>query len=63
MKSISDRIITATFHSNPKVTVTSVYAPTECTSTDDKGEFYENLEDHLEQVKVHNIHLVVGLQC
>ena len=27
---------------------------------DDKNKFYNNLEDHLEQVKKHNIHLLVG---
>ena len=60
VESISNRIITATFHGNPKVTVTSVYAPTECASTDDKCKFYSCLEDHLDQVKKHNIHLVTG---
>ena len=60
VESISNRIITATFHGNPKVTVTSVYAPTECASTDDKSNFYSRLEDHLDQVKKHNIHLVTG---
>ena len=60
VESISNRIITATFHGNPKVTVTSVYAPTECASTDDKSKFYSCLKDHLDQVKKHNIHLVTG---
>ena len=60
VKSISNRIITATFHGNPMLTVTSIYAPTECASPDDKSEFYNSLEDHLEQVKTHNIHLLVG---
>ena len=40
--------------------MTSIYAPTECAPPDDKNEFYNNLEDHLEQDKTHNIHLVVG---
>ena len=60
VETISNRIITATFHGNPKVTVTAVYAPTESATVGDKTEFYNNLEDHLEQVKTHNIHLVVG---
>ena len=59
MKPISKRIITATFYSNPKLTVTCIYAPTDC-APDDKAKFYNNLEDHLEHVKIHNIHLVVG---
>ena len=57
VKSISNWIIiTATFYGNPKLRVTSIYAPTECAPPDDKNKFYNNLEDHLEQV----IHLVVG---
>ena len=60
VNSISNRIITAIFYGNPKLTVTSIYAPTECAPPDDKNEFYNNLEYHLEQVKIHNIHLVVG---
>ena len=60
VKSITNRIITATFYGNPKPTVTSIYAPTECAPPDDRNEFYNNLEDHLEQVKTQNIRLVEG---
>lgn len=60
VNSITKRIITATFHGNPQLTVTSIYAPTECASLEDKNEFYNNIENHLEQVKTHNIHLVIG---
>ena len=48
------------FHGNPQLTVTSVYAPTECSLLDDKDDFYNDLNNHLEQMKPHNIHLVVG---
>ena len=56
------RIISATFHGNPQLTVTSVYAPTptECSLPDDKDDFYNDLNNHLEQMKPHNIHLIVG---
>ena len=47
-------------HGNPQLTVTSVYAPTECSLPDDKDDFYSDLNNHLEQMKPHNIHLVVG---
>ena len=57
---VTKRIISATFHGNPKLTVTSVYAPTECSLPDDKDDFYNDLNNHLEQMKPHNIHLVVG---
>ena len=57
---VTKRIISATFHGNPQLTVTAVYAPTECSSPEDKDDFYDNLSNHLEQVKTHNMHLVVG---
>ena len=41
-------------------TVTSVYAPTECSWPDIKDDFYNDLNNHLEQIKLHNIHLFVG---
>ena len=38
-----------------------VTVSTECAPPDDKNEFYNSLEDHLEEVKTLNIHhLVVG---
>ena len=58
VKSVSDRIIIATFHGNHKL-ITSVYAPTEGVALDDKNGFYNCLTDHLEPVKTHNIHLLV----
>ena len=57
---VTKRIISTTFHGNPQLTVTSVYAPTECPLPDDKDDFYNDLNNHLEQMKPHNIHLVVG---
>ena len=57
---VSKRIISATFHGNPQLTVTSVYVLTECSLSDDKDDFYNDLNNHLEQMKPHNIHLVVG---
>ena len=60
MTPVTKRIISATFHGNPHFTVTSVYSPTECSLPDDKDDFYNDLNNHLEQMKPHNIHLVVG---
>ena len=57
---VTKRMISATFHGNPQLTVTSVYAPTECSLPDDKDDFCNDLNNHLEQMKPHNIHLVVG---
>ena len=57
---VTKRIISDRFHGNPQLTVTSVYAPTECSLPDDKDDFYNDLNNHLEQMKPHNIHLVVG---
>ena len=57
---VTKRIISATFHGNPQLTVTSVYAPTECSLPDNKDDFCNDLNNHLEQMKPYNIHLVVG---
>ena len=56
---VTERIISATFHGNPQLTVTSVYTPTECPLPDDKDDFYNDRNNHLEQMKPHNIQIVV----
>ena len=33
---VTKRIISATFHGNPQLTVTSIYAPTDCSSPEEK---------------------------
>ncbi len=56
VQSISQKILTAIFHG----TVTVIYAPTESATSEVKDDFYDSLEEHLEKVKRHNIHLIVG---
>ena len=50
---VTKRIISATFHGNPQLTVTSVYAPTECSLHDDKDDFYNDLNNHLTVTSVY----------
>lgn len=57
---ISERILHATFHGNPKLSITVVYAPTECGPSTAKDDFYASMAEHLEQLKRHDINLVVG---
>ena len=57
---ITARIISATFHGNSHLSITVVYAPTECSSSSLQEDFYTSLKDHLDQVKKHNIHLILG---
>ena len=57
---ISERILHATFHGNPRLSITVVYAPTECGPSTAKDDFYASLAEHLEQLKRHDINLVVG---
>ena len=54
------RILHATFHGNPRLSITVVYAPTECGPSTAKDDFYASLAEHLEQLKRHDINLVVG---
>ncbi|XP_072041209.1 craniofacial development protein 2-like [Amphiura filiformis] len=60
VQTIKQRILTASFNGNPQLTVTIIYAPTESATSGEKDSFYNLLEDHLEKVKRHNIHLVIG---
>ncbi|XP_072036972.1 craniofacial development protein 2-like [Amphiura filiformis] len=60
VQTINQRILTASFNGNPQLTVTIIYAPTESATSGEKDSFYNPLEDHLEKVKRHNIHLVIG---
>ena len=65
VEAITERILFATFHGNPQLSITVVYAPTECAPSAAKEDFYTSLADHLDQVKRHNIHLILqwGLKC
>ncbi len=54
IEAVSKQILFATFHSNPQLSITVVYAPTECSTSSDKEEFYTSLSSHLEHVKRHN---------
>ena len=60
VEAITERILFATFHGNPQLSITVVYAPTECAPSAAKEDFYTSLADHLDQVKRHNIHLILG---
>ncbi|XP_078586049.1 uncharacterized protein LOC144867902 [Branchiostoma floridae x Branchiostoma japonicum] len=60
VNSVSERILTVTFHGNPQLTITVIYAPTESASPADKDDFYSTLKDHIEMVKKHDKHLVIG---
>jgi len=57
---ISDRILTVNFYSNPTLTITVVYAPTETSEEKDKNLFYDSLEDHILTIPVHNMLFVTG---
>lgn len=57
---ISERILHATFHGNPRLSITVVYAPTESGPSTAKDDFYASLAEHLEQLKRHVVNLVVG---
>ncbi|XP_072043634.1 craniofacial development protein 2-like [Amphiura filiformis] len=60
VQTINQRILTASFNGNSQLTVTIIYAPTESATSGEKDSFNNPLEDHLEKVKRHNIHLVIG---
>ena len=60
VEAVSERILFVTFHGNPQLSITVVHAPTECSTSTEKDEFYSSLSDHIDHVKRHNIHLILG---
>lgn len=50
---VSERIQHATLHGNPRLSITVMYAPTECGPTTAKDNFYTSLAEQLEQRKGH----------
>ena len=40
IEAFSEQIVFVTFHGNPQLSITVVYAPTECSTSLDKEEFY-----------------------
>jgi exonuclease III len=56
----SERIIQATFQSNPVTTVISAYAPTSASSEEVKQGFYRELSSTISAVPAHNFLIVLG---
>jgi hypothetical protein len=45
VEAVSERILFATLHGNPQLSTTVVYAPTECSTSSDKEDFYSSPSD------------------
>ena len=58
---ILERILHATFHGNPRLSITVVYAPTECSPSTAKDDFYASLAEHLEQLRDMTLILSLGI--
>ena len=56
----TDRIITATFNSNPQLTVISCYSPTNCADPDIVESFYDDLTETICHIPKHNFMMVGG---
>lgn len=52
--------IFATLHGNRQRSITVVYAPTECSSSSVQEDLHIFFNEHLEQAKTHEIHLILG---
>ena len=57
---ISQRIISLTLDSNPKITVISAYAPTENVDNNEKEHFYSDLSNYLQSLPLHNLVVILG---
>ena len=57
---ISDRILKASFKSNPVLTIIVAYSPCEYAETQDKDTFYNSLRLAIESVPQHNFLIILG---
>lgn len=58
---VNDRIITARFRTkHTRVSVIQVYAPTEDATVEEKDDFYERLQDTIDEMPRRDLKLVLG---
>ena len=57
---VSSRIITATFNSNPNLTIISCYSPTNCSDLEDVENFYDDLSEAIRLIPKHNLLMIGG---
>ncbi len=60
VKPFSERVIMATFQSNPATTIISAYSPTSKATDEATSTFYETLRDAIQSVPKHNFLAVLG---
>ena len=60
VKSISERVLMASFQSNPTTTIISAYSPTSDATEEVMKNFYESLSDAIQSVPAHNFLAVLG---
>ena len=60
IEKITPRIITATFHGNPALSVVCCYSPTNCSDPKTAEDFYETLADVQKAAPKHNMLLTCG---
>ena len=60
VEKIPDRIIGAHLEGNPALSIVIGYAPTEVSDKDDKTNFYDQLQDAIENIPTHNTIVLLG---
>ena len=60
IKTYGKRILLVSFDGNPRLTMVSVYSPTECSSKEEAEEFHDNLRVAIKDVPAHHLLMVVG---
>ena len=60
VKSVSLRMMVATFYGNPKTTIFSCYSPTNFSDEKEVVEFYSMLQDVIRQLPKHNVIITAG---
>jgi len=60
VRRVSERILTAEFEGNPRITVIAAYSPTNCSEESNVDDFYNDLKRTTENVPAHNFLVIAG---
>mgnify|MGYP003717885329 CR=1 FL=1 len=60
LRSYSNRILTVSFDGNPRLTIITVYSPTEAATDDDAENFHNDLRLAIADVPSHHLLLLIG---
>lgn len=60
VQKISDRILTVTLNTTPRINIISVYAPTNMYEIENKNKFYNELGQYTSELSTHDLTIIAG---